>query len=321
MRTTAALGGALTALASLTAQSVTASLSALTPLSVQFTNGVVVPNALHPVGPLAATGLLRVGSATSEDAAVTAWSAQTGATQSFVRLEQALYSPLPNSQFVGRAGAHELLVEFAATGAIDARLRIDRVVDVTPGVPGPLVELDFDNDGVIDVTGPPVGQPVTLTRSLATPLRIRVVLDSRLVGTGSSSARVDFLLTPENDVTVSRSIVECLATWPPPPFLPPPPPFAAPAFAGRGVHLTVPPAWTGPAVLVLGTSAQPTLIGVSSGLPCWLLPTPQIVLYEPSGGLTVPLPAALRPLTFFAQAVGLADGGLIVGDGCVVAAH
>jgi len=58
----------------------------------------------------------------------------------------------------------------------------------------------------------------------------------------------------------------------------------------------------------------------SLGLPCILLPTPDILLFEPSGQFHLPLPAIVRPLTFFAQGVTVSQLGLLSTDGFVVSA-
>lgn len=48
--------------------------------------------------------------------------------------------------------------------------------------------------------------------------------------------------------------------------------------------------------------------------------TPDSVLFEPSGWLDLPLPAAVRPLTLYAQCVLLENGALVVGEGYTVTA-
>ena len=65
---------------------------------------------------------------------------------------------------------------------------------------------------------------------------------------------------------------------------------------------------------------QPVLVGVMSSLPCILVPAPHLVMFEPSGLLNVPLPAALRPLTFYAQGVTLSGSGLIPTEGYAITA-
>ena len=60
---------------------------------------------------------------------------------------------------------------------------------------------------------------------------------------------------------------------------------------------------------------QPLLLSTFSysGLPCLLLPQVDVSLAF-SGAMNLPIPASVRPLTFYAQSAGLLLGELVVSD-------
>jgi len=120
---------------------------------------------------------------------------------------------------------------------------------------------------------------------------------------------------PDNDLTIATVVNTCT------PSSPAPPPFLAPSFDNFGVHLLVQNSLQAPSVMVLGLNAQPALIAMNGILPCIVLPSPDAVLFIPSGEYNLPLPASVRPATFYAQGVSLTPQGLRVTDGYAVTAN
>lgn len=141
-----------------------------------------------------------------------------------------------------------------------------------------------------------------------------VLVEADLVGVGSSTTILAITATPRNGLLLTTPVQSCLAAFPPP--LPP----VTPAFAGTGVMLTVPQDAFQPSVFVLGFGAQPLLLGALARIPCILLPTPDVVFFEPTGQALLPLPVSVWPLQFFVQGVTLTPLGLAVTDGVLVQA-
>ena len=96
----------------------------------------------------------------------------------------------------------------------------------------------------------------------------------------------------------------------------------APAFANAGVGLDLVPSQD-LTVLVLGLAQQPLLLPGGVLAPCLVVPAPDVLLVVPPSVYfwsQVPLPAAVRPVTFHAQAVRLAASGLLTTDAFSVVA-
>jgi hypothetical protein len=300
----------------LAAQSVGVSLSALTPLTAVITDGVVSGSATFPAGPMAMSGAFEayLPSMTIAGAGIS-WQSYADNAAAVARLEHYVWNPSGAPAISGRTGPNEFLVEWSATAPVSADLRILRQDGLSPGVGAPTVQLDFDNDGTIDVASVPITIPLQLTRQFGPqPLVVRVILDVSLNGGQHAATSVWFFATPHNDLTITEVIANCR------PLAPPPPPFLQPSFVGRGVMLGVAHDITELGVIVVGTSPQPALLGLQGALPCILLPTPEIVLYHPTGWFDLPLPASLRPITFYTQGVIWSNGGLITTEGYAVTA-
>jgi len=103
--------------------------------------------------------------------------------------------------------------------------------------------------------------------------------------------------------------------------LPPPPPFLAPSFDGRGIDLAISQPLGSLAFLVFGFTPQPQFLGINAGLPCMLLPSPDIVALAAAHPLHIALPASIRPLTFYAQGVLVMPQGVVTTAGYQVRAN
>ncbi|HEX6813485.1 MAG TPA: hypothetical protein VF384_17835 [Planctomycetota bacterium] len=297
----------------LSAQSVGVSLSALTPLQTVVANGAAINTATWPAGPL--TSYHSFGATLpgpSAPQATVFWSFLGWNNHAFVELLHSLANPGAVPTVTATTGSHEFLAELTATAPVSADIRISRVDHVVAGAVSPTVQLDYDNDGTIDVASVSTASPLLLTRQYGPqPFRVRIVVNASLSGVEHTSTHLTLEATPHNDLTITEVIAPCFATGPFPPSV-------QPSFFGRGVTLVAAQYAGTLGLVVVGFSPQPALLGSSSGLPCILLPSPDIVLV--TSGLEVPLPASLRPLTFFAQGVTWTPNGLLTNEGFAVTA-
>jgi hypothetical protein len=73
------------------------------------------------------------------------------------------------------------------------------------------------------------------------------------------------------------------------------------------------------AVIVVGFAPQPAFLGLNAGLPCLLLPSPDVLVVQPV--VSLPLPASVRPVTLYVQGVSVTTQGLLTTDGYQVTAQ
>lgn len=317
MKTHASLAALAACLSPLTAQTVSVSLVAVTPLHVQVSDATSADTVTWPAGPLPSYGgiaaFLQSGSA---GAAATEWHAFAGDRAATATLTHQIVNPTALPSFSGQTGPNEFLVEFASTGPVTANLQITRVTDLAPGAPWPTVQVDFDNDGFIDIADvSTIHGPFLVPSFGPQPLQVRVIVSASLAAPTESFTWVSFVLTPENNLTIATPVAACFS------LAPPPPAFLAASFVGRGVDLVLQQDPLAPTLMVLGFGAQPLLLSTLGSVPCILLPVPDILILEPSGIHNVPLPASVRPVTFFAQGVILSPLGLPTTDGYMVTAN
>lgn len=283
-------------LGSLAAQNISVSLSALTPLSLTATEGSQVYTATSPAGPLASFGSLRtsVPSAPLQSVVEVGWNTENlggGAVGVIVaHTLDTLVSPGATMQ----TGAQEFLVEFTASSPVSVQFGIERQSTISSGTAWPSVAIDIDNDGTIDLpdVGVYPGPPVTLGTQTK---RWRILMSSSVQGAQRTTTTVTLGVHPANDLYFTQSVATCA---PPDVRL-----HIVPSLVNRGADFGT--EWTSFAadVLVLGFQPQPVLIPAPSPFPCLLLPSPDILLVVPFLGVHLDLPAAVRPVTFYAQAV------------------
>jgi hypothetical protein len=296
------------------AQTISTSVRALAPLTVQVSNGVQSALATQPAGPLPASGQV-LAQLTIADEASASWSSASFADRAEVRLRHTLASP-PSQPVNAAATAHEFVVEFAAAGgAVPAQVVVRRTHAGSPGVPPPLIAVDLGNDGTIDLQGPGTFFGPAQTVAVQ-PLQVRVLMTSLLAGAGSSLTDVLVELRPVNGVLMVQNAMDC---GPGPGALTAArllPPFEV--FADRGVDALI-EVLGAPAVFVIGFGQQPVLLPQNGFVPCLLVPSPDVVLFQ--SALHVALPPAVRPVTFHMQVVSLTEAGLRVSDGYTVIAQ
>lgn len=303
------------AITPLLAQSVTTSVTALVPLHVQVSSGLNVAQATQPAGLLPAAGQVSAVLSVT-DVASASWSSLAQSTEVLVLLRQAL-TVAPASAVGAAATGHEFLVEFAAVGGqVPAILEIRRQSEISQGLPASTVAIDLHNDGTIDLVDP--GTFFMAPQVIAgQPLRVRVIMSSFLSTSGGSLTDVHLTLRPANDLIVLQSALACgfgsgaldSARLDPP----------VAVFADRGMDATIVSSGA-LAVYVVGLTQQPLLLPPSGLVPCLLVPSTDVVLFQ-LAPLHLALPAAVRPLTFHLQAVALTSVGLQTTDGYTVIAN
>ena len=317
MITPVTFAAVLASVSALAAQSVGVTVSALTPLTVQVTDGVATNVLTLPAGVLPAQGSLQaiLPSAATLGAAGSQWRASATNRYAAVHLTHALQNSAALRTFAGRCGPHEFLVEFTSAIPRATTLTVSRQLGLGAGAPSPTVQVDIGNDGVIDVVNPSSVTSSAHALSFGPqPLQVRVVVDAALGAQVGTYDEILLALEPDNDLVVTQPVATCA------PSAPAPPPVLAPSFDDRGVE-----AWlfaeTGEfALLVFGFTPHPTLLATNGALPCILLPSPDVLLLG-NGLLHVPLPPSVRPATFYAQGVRLTQSGLRTTEGYSVQAN
>lgn len=200
-------------------------------------------------------------------------------------------------------------VRFQLTAPTPTLVRLQVVVTITgtPGMPFPAAGIDVGADGSLEYQLTPTPTtlvPVPIGPS-ATP--VRVFLSSRLIATGSAIANLQVLIEPNFPVDLHRSALACDGLGPYFDTLP--------TFDGGIVVGATPVPGLGPMVLVLGLDVQPFVLPATAALPCLLLPRADILVPMPgTNQFALPLPAALRPVTFWLQGVRVAPAGLLTTD-------
>lgn len=292
------------------AQSYSAQIAALQPLSATASYGAQTSSQSLPAGQLPTTGSI-VAQAFASTARLD-WAAETTDTHTSVSLDNFLFAfSQPSSPGSAAVGPNELLVEFQPTGSLSATLEVVTTWS-SPNGPAPSVIVDLGNDGVIDLANP------NSTISVALPAgqiyQVRVVLEATLPAptqpaapVSTNSNGVTLTVRPSNNIFVTETVGRCMNYGP---FL-----TLADAFANQGLAIeTFAP--TPLAVLVFGFGPLAALLPIpASPLPCILLPQPDVVMLLPQQVQTmmVPLPAAVRPATFHLQGVALSAQAELLG--------
>lgn len=296
------------------AQSATVSLAAATTIVASATLNAVPSQASTPAGPLANVGEVFTWQSLglAYVASRVTWNAHSFpsvARATFLHDLDTLFTPQSNL-----SASSEFVVSFTATSSAPAYLEIHATSGLTIGAPQPQVAVDINNDGFVDypsIANGPVVYVLPAQPLGAAPVVVRVIISSQVAGPGYSSTVVEVAARPDNAVSVVQNALPCGGGQ----MLPP-----LPVFANRGVDLTLWPALGVPAVFVLGVNQLPLLLPPYQGLTCLLIPSPDIVLWQPNNALHVPLPVAVRPLTFYVQGVAVTPSALAVTEGYTIAA-
>lgn len=274
-----------------TAQSL--SISVPSPITASASFGGSTQTAVLPAGPAAAGGTI---------AAYTSASAPTP----FARF--GWYS-VPSESLIGFVGflgcavqgagagpvsvaPGQLLLELTAPGVTPVILELSAILQVSAGSPAPSVRVDVGDDGTFEFTEISLASNVAVNLT-STPLRIRVELAAALTAPGSIEAQLQMFVRPDQGTFVTPLIAGCdpLAFH------------VASTFAGD-VVVQAPNASMEPVVAVFGLSVQPLQVNPGAQWPCLLMPGLDLVMLLPGASpLTLPIPAAARPITLLSQAV------------------
>lgn len=301
----------------LTAQTVGMSLTALTPLTVQVSNGPTNNSSTLPAGPMtSAGGIYTAINSGGLGAAATAWSFGTTNRIASATITHDVGNLAQVPTFVGRAGQDEYLVTFTSAVPRSVYLDLNRDVSMSAGAAASLAQIDLHNDGVINIANvSPVGFSPQLLTFGPQPLLVRIIMDTPLGPHMSSFQRLTLSVTPANNLVVTTPVTTCM------PGVPQPPPFLAPSFQDRGVDMFINQNLLAPFLVVLSLNPQPALLAMNGSYPCITLPSPDVVLMPQTGSFTLGLPAAVRPATVYAQGVWLMPLGLRTTDGYSVIAN
>lgn len=303
----------------LSAQTIVATITAVTPIAVQATVGGVPQQAFQLPGPLQDSGDVSLGGPIfSPVLAGVSWNTEVSDSSVEVSLRNSIVvQPPPGVSADASIPPHEFLVTFqalGATGAYPAFVRLFRTSGLSPGQPFPTVSIDVDDNGTIDFPNlqatPLVG---LILPDLSLGKTLRVIMHTPTATTGFSGTNVSLFVEPLIDAVWFQTAIGCADYGGDALFEP------VPLIANRGVRLEL--STTNPTVFVLGFQQQPLVLPPQNNAFCLLMPQPDVVLFVPSGRLDIPLPPSVRPVTFEAQAVALLPTGLAPTDAWTISAN
>ena len=293
------------------AQTPSVAVTLLTHCTTSATISGISTSQMMPAGGPQAYGVLvsTLQAGSNLASASTAWSAFAQADRVLFQLSAGLQvtTPLPSTVTFG---TNEYLIEFHSDAPAPARLdiRLDR--SGTAGVALPLLHIDYGNDGTIDVFNVPSwGISQVLSQWGVQPVVMRIITTGSLSSIGTTWYDLLVQVVPDNDLTVTRSVLGCS---------PQSAQFAMlHSFVDRGLLLLRPGVSVySPVVAVFGLGVQPQLLPPTAVGPCLLLPSPDVVVWLPTwANVHVALPSTVRPFTFWVQAVAVEPTGLELTDG------
>lgn len=294
----------------LAAQSFATQITALTPLVTQATLGAQTTTTTVPVGALPGAGQSLALAQQSVNTAVSgnlSWSTANSTYAARVGIDAQLQTYGSPPAASASVAPSELLVEWLPNGAPGA------VLEVTSqwagnGAPTPAVQIDLGNDGVFDLTG--TFGTTTVPVPTGQVYQVRVVIQADLpVGALSSHTYVTLEMRPDNRVQVTQTVDSCSPTSPSL--------LVLETFVDHGIVLqSAAPLSIGVVVIGFAPLLAPLPIPIAPG-PCLLLPAPDVLVVDPLfgvGSIPIALPPAVRPVTFYVQAVAVSFSGVLGGS-------
>jgi hypothetical protein len=227
-----------------------------------------------------------------------------------VRIQQEVNVNLSGGVVPAQASCDaDLLMSLTAAVPMLVVLHVDNEFTGSAGCPLPLVEVDIGFDGTFEYSTSPLAMgagpgPFSLPlSSVPTLVRVRAQSQTGVDGFGISDLVVRIVPGIPSTWAESAS-VGCDFTHDSL--------LGMPRFDG-GIDLWIANGLD-PVVVVFGLGLQPVLLPANDTLPCLLMPSVDLLLMLPlpTTTLTLPLPPAVRPVTFWAQAVKLPQQGLLV---------
>lgn len=198
-------------------------------------------------------------------------------------------------------GAGDLLVSLSLPVATPVNLRLVPTISGPAGASIPLLRVDVGNNGSIEMsemdaaTGG-VGIPVTVG---PVPLPIKVSLAASIAVPGTMAALVTIDAEPQNGTQVFPVYPGCGGH-----------PYEVRETFGGDLRCwtttSFPPLPNTASVLLFGLTPQVVPFGSSPYGPCLVVPSPDVLFFAPgTTSVFLSIPAAVRPITIFTQAVML----------------
>ncbi len=293
------------ATAAATAQQVSIQPVAVSPLSVTAVLGSAAE--VHTTSLIPSTLITLVGDgAGNQSGAVSTYAVQEYLGVRRLTVDQSVFVTNASPQPGVAAASADIRLEISATVPTTLRLETTVQFQGAPGAPLPTVMIDLGDDGSVDYQGVGPGQPLPLVSVGSTPFPVRVIAVTQITAPGNGSLRLNLAVRPANAPVLTQEVAGCAA-------LVGTELAAAPDFDGSLTFSAG--AWIWPPVLVLGLAAQPVVL-TPLFVPCILWPSPDILvpMTPPVSGwptFVLPLPPAVRPVTFWAQAVTIDPIGLL----------
>jgi hypothetical protein len=269
-----------------------------------------------PTGPLSPIGALTAsaGGAADNGLAFFSWVTSGSETQFGVNLNAECFTAGS-----GSASVAPLDVVLMVSHPTPISVALDATVFAAApnGAATPARAIDVLDDGSFELTEftQQTLASVLQVGPTPVPIRCRLALDLDVPG----SSRVSFSMTLRPAETLVQPIASGCATAPY---------FVTPRFDG-GVDYGTSNVLGGSMFAVFGLQTQPVYLGNYAWpnspvvLPCSLVPSPDLVTFlSPTSFVqTLPIPAAVRPITLFSQGVWLAPGAITTTETSWIAAY
>lgn len=298
------------------AQSAAIAPAAARPSAANASAGGQAINQMLPAGPLAGNGGLQASASAGGESANANVAWQTEVLDGFARFEMIQDLQSVGGATTGAAVDFEVVLQITNSVPIQVRMALAHSLQATVGTPVPLLRVDVGDDGIVDLYE---NSSSELNLSIAIgpqPLAVRITMATSVAGVFSNAYhRCAVGLWPQAQVQVSEVMLPC-DIWGL---------SVSPTFLGDIALDASSGGWIAqPTIVVLGFGAQVVAIppALSVSPLCLLLPTPDSVQFQTSSApLRLSIPAALRPLTLFAQAVMLTPAGIATTNGHRVHAY
>lgn len=242
-----------------------------------------------------------------------AWSSTVSPLLLLVECRQTIASELAIGSVQASIGLGDWFVVLSSPQSVVVELSV-RHQGITPvGAVSQSLEVDVGDDGHVEYSlaaGGEWGSNVTLGPS---PLVIRVHGDLSAIGPAAAQSVLVITARPQAGIVSTQAILGCdgltqLTAWPR---------FDGDLLLHRyGAFPTV-----ALSVVVIGLGVQPVVLAPATPFPCVLLPTADLLFFVPGQDLTLPLPPAVRPVTFVAQSVQVDSFGLRTSNALLVSAY
>jgi hypothetical protein len=191
-----------------------------------------------------------------------------------------------------RTDLADIVVEIDSPTAIEVDLTISAASSLAAGMVVPVARADVGDDGSFEFDESTAGARRLRVQIGTSPLRVRLRTQIELSGPGQASLWLSLAAKPVNSLVITSFELGCTTGTP---FL------IRPSFVDRGVLCQ---AGFPPVFAVFGFSQQPRFLAGTLSPNCLLVPSLDVVVaLSALGSFSIPLPAAARPITFWAQAV------------------